>query len=162
LPTAAAAWTTLAAAGRAYDSRRPSNSLPHVTAQLRRLVTSGGGRTTVVRKSEYVTGRPHQLLSGNRRQYGYGPLGPPPQVNAFGLDDDGEQRPCPGRRRRHCVRACAHERFGPSAAILYTALRSPLHTTPHGHPILITRTRARARPHSLQSHIRRWCNKRTH
>jgi len=91
--------------------------------------------------------RRSQLLSGKYRNNGA--TRSPPQVNKFGQDDDGERRPRPECRIGRVTRVRAPERYGPSAAILYTVLCTRTHgTTPHslhGHPFLITRSHARAR-----------------
>lgn len=90
--------------------------------------------------------RPQSL---SRKYRNNGVTRSPPQVNKFEQDDDGERRPRPERLSGRVPRVRAPERFGPSAAILCTMLRSRTHgTTPHslhGHPFLITRSHARTR-----------------
>jgi len=140
-------------AGRIASHMKLVTASGHVTAQL----VNHRWRpryTTVVRKTEYVTGG-RSRYRGNTETTE--PLGPPPQVNKFGQDDDGERRPRPVRRVR------APQRFGPSAAIF---VYRPLFPNTRHDPAQPSRPsfsdNPRARTRSLRAHLRWWCNKRTH
>jgi len=134
----------LSAVGRIASHIKLVTARGHVTAQL--VNQRWRPRyTTVVRKTEYVTGG-RSRYRGNAETTE--PLGPRHKWTSSGKMTTGNVDRVRSAAAARTPRACAWA-FGPSAAILYTVLCSRTHgTTPHslhGHPFLITRAHARAR-----------------